>query len=220
MKKLFSALLALALCLSYVCETARAADKLEDYLDLDPEAWYAQGVRYCLERGLMQGYGNRMLYFEPDKPMTRAQLVMTLWRMSGEPVTGLSMNYRDVPDDIWYTEAVRWAYAEGLMDGVSATLFAPDDVLTREQLAVSLWSYARYLNGFVPELPGRELEKYRDVGSIDGDSLAAMCWACDLGLLYGVRDIDRSSVIVPWASASRATTAVVLMRFCLDMGIE
>ncbi|MBO4914085.1 MAG: S-layer homology domain-containing protein, partial [Oscillospiraceae bacterium] len=174
MKKLISALLALIMCLSCVCGSALAADRLEDYLDLDPDMWYAQGVRYCLEHGLMQGYGNRMRYFEPDKPMTRAQLVTTLWRMSGEPVTGLSMQYRDVPDDKWYTEAVRWALAEDVMTGVSATLFAPDDVLTREQLVVSLWSYAKYINGFVPELPGRELEKYRDSGDINESSLPAM----------------------------------------------
>ena len=114
-RRLCAALLALALCVCAPPLDARAKDSLESFADLERTAWYAPGVRFCLKNGLMNGYGNRIRLFAPDTPMTRAQFVTILWRMAGEPRTGLSMQYRDVPDDTWYTEAARWALAVDLL---------------------------------------------------------------------------------------------------------
>jgi len=218
-RRIEAALLTLLLCLAIAAEPARAVFLPEDYLDIDPDAWYAPGVCYCMEHDLMQGYGKNQRYFEPDREMTRAQLAVTLWRMSNEPVVGLALQCRDVPDGCWYANAVRWVLAEGLMVGRSATVFAPDEPIRREELAFALWGYARYLNGFVPELDRRSFEQYRDYDKVSEYASEAMCWASCLGLINGVKDTDGTEVLVPWATASRAVTATILMRFCLDMAI-
>ena len=217
-KRIGAALMALLLFFT-AANPAWAVSETEDFLDVDSNAWYAQAVRYCRVHVLMQGSGRNARYFEPDKEMTRAQMAVTLWRMSGEPVTALSMQYRDVPEGCWYADAVRWTVTEGILPGLSPTVFAPDEPIRREDLAYALWSYARFINGFVPELDSRTFEQYRDYDKVSDYARDAMCWASCLGLINGVRDTDGTEVLVPWAHASRAATATILMRFCLDMAI-
>ena len=216
-KRIGTLLLALALCVSAV-PRARAAESLESFADLDRNEWYAPGVRFCLKNGLMTGYGSRVRVFEPDKPMTRAQFVTILWRMAGEPKTGLAMQYNDVPEGQWYTDAVRWALAEGLMGGYSAVTFAPDDPVTRQETTMLLWGFAKWLNGSVPKLTDASYESYSDRDEVSAYAQEAMEWACALGIVIGYR--DRHGVrLKPWDSSSRAVVATMLMRFCLDLGI-
>lgn len=217
-KRMAALLLALALCVG-AAPRARAAESLERFADLDRSAWYAPGVRFCLKNDLMNGYGNRIRIFEPNKPMTRAQFVTILWRMAGEPETGLAMQYNDVPEGQWYTEAVRWALAEDVMSGYTAATFGPEDPITREQIAVLLWNYAKWLNGSVPKVTDAGYENYGDRSEVSPYAREAMEWACALGIVTGYRD-DRGEVwLMPWGNSSRAVVATMLMRFCLDLGI-
>ncbi len=217
-RRILSALLALLLCAALPVP-ARAADSLECYADLDADAWYAPGVRFCLGHGLMAGYGNRIKLFAPNGPMTRAQLAATLWRMEGEPETGLTMQYTDVPEDIWYAEAVRWAMAEDVMAGYSVLTFAPDDPVTREQFAAILWRYAARRNGAVPVIEDPEYELYGDRGEVSDFADEAMRWACGMGIIAGMGSETKGYWLMPWGPCSRAVVATMLMRFCLDMGI-
>lgn len=217
-KRIGALLLAFALCLS-AAPPARAAESLENFADLDRNAWYAPGVRFCLKKGLMNGYGNRIRIFEPDKPMTRAQFVTILWRMAGEPKAGLAMQYNDVPEGQWYTEAVRWALAEDVMSGYTAATFAPEDPVSREQIAVLLWRYAQWINGSVPRVRDAGYESYGDRDEVSAYAREAMEWTCALGIVTGYRD-DRGEVwLMPWGNSSRAVVATMLMRFCLDLGL-
>ena len=111
------------------------------FTDLDADAWYHEGVDYALTNGLMNGVGGGRI--EPDGQLTRAQLVTVLYRAAGEPDTGKQVNpFTDVADDAWYTKAVIWAANNGIVNGVAKNTFAPDDSITREQIAAMLYRYA------------------------------------------------------------------------------
>ena len=217
-KRIGALLLALVLCAS-AAPRARAAESLENFADLDRNAWYAPGVRFCLKNGLMNGFGNRIRIFEPDTPMTRAQFVTILWRIAGEPKVGLAMQYNDVPEGQWYTEAVRWALAEDVMSGYTAATFAPEDPITREQIAVLLWRYTQWINGSVPKLTDANYGNYGDCDEVSAYAREAMEWACALGVVTGYRDHRGEVWLMPWGNSSRAVVATMLMRFCIDHGL-
>ena len=218
-KRIGSALLAIVLCLSALAPAAlAAADPLEEYIDLKADAWYAQGVRFCLENGLMNGTGRRFKHFDPGQPMTRAQLAVILWRLEGEPVTGLTMQYNDVRETAWYVDAVRWAQTADVMRGSDPVTFAPNDAVTREQLAEALWRYTLYRNGAAPMPDDPEYETYIDLEYVSEDADAAMRWANALGIITGTKTWRGKNMLTPQAEATRAATATILMRFCLDMG--
>lgn len=217
-KRITALLLALALCAG-LAPRALAAESLETFADLDADAWYAPGVRFCLKNDLMNGYGNRIRVFEPNKPMTRAQFVTILWRMAGKPKTGLAMQYNDVPESMWYADAVRWALAEDVMSGYTTITFAPDDPVTREQIAVLLWRYAKWLNGSVPSVGDADYLSYGDSKEVSAYAAEAMEWACGMGIITGYRDKKGKLWLMPWGNSSRAVVATMLMRFCLDLGI-
>ena len=127
-----AALAALALIGALPLRGLAAEERIGRFLDLNPHAWYASGVRYCVEKELMSGYGNVNLYFAPDAVMSRAELAVLLWRMNGSPVTGLTMLFTDVEEDSWYAGAVRWASA--------AQVTPSDSSAARASAASSVWA--------------------------------------------------------------------------------
>ena len=115
------------------------------FSDLDISAWYHEATDYVLANGLMQGMSDGV--FAPDVSTSRAMLVTVLWRLEGKPVVNYLMTFEDVDSDAWYAEAVRWAASEGIVKGYSDTVFAPDDNITREQLAALFYRYEQYKGG-------------------------------------------------------------------------
>lgn len=222
-KRLFCLLLALVLSAGVLPLSAAAVNApayaLADYVDLDADAWYAQGVGYCLAHDLMVGAGGGARRFAPNETLTRAQAVATLWRMEGRPGAGLAMQYVDVPEGVWYEEAVRWGLTSRTMEGDSISRFMPDEPVTREQLVTALWRYARYRNGTVPILPNAEYQNCSDKSDVSVYAVEAMQWACGLGLLYGGGNRESGFWLKPAQPTSRAEAATILMRFCLDLGV-
>ena len=111
------------------------------FTDVAESDWFYDAVRYAYENGLMGGIGDNL--FAPNHPTTRAQLVTILYRLEGEPAVTGQGPFTDVEADTWYTDAVTWAAEEGVVNGVSATQFAPGNNITREQLATILFRYAQ-----------------------------------------------------------------------------
>lgn len=218
-KRIIALLLALVLSAG-AAPCALAAESLESYADLDRSAWYAPGIRYCLKHDLMNGYGQRIKLFGPDAAMTRAQFATILWRMDGEPKAGLAMQYTDVPEGIWYEEAARWALASDVMGGYTVLTFAPDDSITREQIAAILWRYAKYrAGGELPTVTDPSYEQYGDRNEVSDYAAEAMEWACALGIVAGMQDKRGDVWLMPWGKSSRAVVATMLMRFCIDFGV-
>lgn len=177
---------------------------LAAYTDLNTGAWYHNGTHYCLDEGLMIGTGENA--FSPDGTLTRAQAVTVLWRMENEPVVNYAMSFADVAEGQWYTEAVRWAASEKIVEGYSDTEFGTDDAITREQLATILSRYAAY-KGYDVSADG-ELGVFTDASEISDWAYAAMQWACGTGLMEG-----DAGILNPTGDTRRCEFATMVMRF-------
>lgn len=177
------------------------------FTDLDADAWYHEGVDYALTNGLMNGVGSGK--FEPDGQLTRAQLVTVLYRAAGEPDTGKQVNpFTDVADDAWYTKAVIWAANNGIVNGVAKNTFAPDDSITREQIAAMLYRYAG-----AEAAKEDKLSAFPDAAKVSDWAKEALNWAVASGLINGVADANGTANLEPQATATRAQIATILMRW-------
>ena len=178
----------------------------EDFSDLDTTKWYHQGVCFALRNGLMEGVDKEEGLFDPDGQLTRAQLVTIMYRLAGRPnVEGLDNPFRDVAADRWYTDAIVWAAGEGIVKGVTKTTFAPDAVVTREQIATILYRYTG-----AGKVEGNFLTGYADAGEVSAYAADAMNWAVANGLITGMTEWK----LAPKGSATRAQMATILMRYC------
>lgn len=177
-----------------------------NFADVTNDAWYADAVAYVYENGLMNG--TSATTFSPDEMTTRAMIVTILHRLEGEPWVNYLLPFTDVTAEQWYTEAVRWAASEGIVTGVSETSFAPDDPVTREQLAAILYRYAQYKGYDVTDTA--DLSTYADASQISAYATTAMQWANAGGLITG----STSTTLNPQGNATRAEVAAILMRFC------
>ena len=114
-------------------EGLTVAELLEMFDDLDPNGWYLDDVRYCVENGYMKGMGNNK--FGPQLNVSRAMIAQLLWNMAGNPEPASAAPFDDVAADAWYAKAVAWAYENGITKGTGIG-FEPELDITREQLAV------------------------------------------------------------------------------------
>ena len=174
--------------------------------DLDTSAWYHEAVDFAIDKGLMTGVSEDL--FAPGSTLTRAMMVTILWRLEGQPVCNYIMPFDDVAEGTWYTEAVRWAASEGIVNGVSETEYAPDTAITREQLAAILYRYGDY-KGYDMTGAG-SLSGYTDGGATSSWAIQSMEWAVGVGLVSG----KSANVLDPTGTATRAEVAQILMNFC------
>ena len=177
------------------------------FTDLDPNAWYHESVDYAVEKGLMNGVETDQ--FAPNNTTTRAILVTILYRLDGAPAVHAANPFDDVPSGQWYTAAVIWASENGLIDGYGDGRFAPTDNITREQFATILYRYAAWKGHDGNAGKEFDVSVYGDAAAVSGWATEAMKWACGAGLFLG----DGNHNLRPGEIASRAETAVILMRF-------
>ena len=144
------------------------------------EARDVQAVRYVCENGLMAGVSADR--FDPNGTLTRGEAVATLWALEGRPVVNYLMDFSDVDPAASYGEAVRWAASQGIAGGYGGGLFGPDDPITREQLAVMLYRYARH-EGYDTAQGGMAVREFADYDQIAGYALEAMTWVVEAGVL-------------------------------------
>ena len=184
-----------------------ASCPLNHFTDTDPAAWYHDGVHFCLDEGLMEGYGDGI--FGPNNNLSRAQLVQTLYNKEGRPaVTGESA-FDDVAGDAWYADAVIWAAANGVVDGYGNGKYGPNDPITREQLATILYRYAQAKGYDVSVGEDTNILSYTDALETSEYAIPAMQWACGAGIIQG-----NGGYLNPQGDATRAEIATMLMRFC------
>ena len=170
------------------------------FTDVPATHWAAGAVAFVSSQGLLQGISADT--FAPGQPMTRAMLVTALWREAGSPVVNYAMDFDDVAEGQWYTEAVRWAASEGIVAGTGKG-FSPDAALTRESLAAILF---RYAGG---QVSADDLSGYADGASVSAWAREAMNWAVAQGLITG----KSGGRLDPGGTASRAEVSAILMRY-------
>ena len=184
---------------------AGGADRL--FNDVANDAWYYDAVAYMVENGLMDGTSAN--YFQPDLKTSRAMIVTILWRMEGEPVVNNVMQFIDVAEGKWYSEAVRWAVANGIVKGYDAANFAPDDNITREQMVAILYRYAQFKGRDVSVGENTNILSYNDALEISEYAIPAMQWACGEAIITGMGN----GSLAPKDTATRAQVAAILCRF-------
>ncbi len=176
--------------------------------DLDLEAWYHDGVHFCVENGLMKGYsGNE---FAPHELLTRAQIAQILFNCENEPNVDVEEIFNDVALAAWYAEAVTWANDAGVVLGYGDGNFGPEDPITREQMVAVLYRYCQLKGYDVSSGEDVDLSKYTDADQISSWAVSAMKWAYAEGIISGVGN----GKLDPGGSATRAQAATMLMRFC------
>jgi len=182
-----------------------------------PSNWAHEGIDYCVRHGLMSGFDATT--FSPDTVSTRAQIVMILYNLSGD-TTDYSKYYvpfTDVRPGTWYYNAVAWGYDKDIVSGMSTTTFAPDGLITREQMAVLLYGYTEkyapaYLGG------AASLNGFPDAASVSNWAYAAMSWAVGNGLISGIAS-NGADYLAPSGGATRAQIAAIMMRYCRLTGL-
>ena len=182
-----------------------------------PSNWAHEGIDYCVRHGLMSGFDATT--FSPDTVSTRAQIVMILYNLSGD-TTDYSKYYvpfTDVRPSTWYYNAVAWGYDKDIVAGMTPTTFAPDGLITREQMAVLLYGYTEkyapaYLGG------AASLNGFPDAASVSNWAYAAMSWAVGNGLISGIAS-NGADYLAPSGGATRAQIAAIMMRYCRLTGL-
>lgn len=201
-------------------EETEEADKTEEtttpetitFSDVKESDWFYKGVSYVVENGMMNGMGDNQ--FAPNAPLTREMLAVVLYNMEKQPESTGVNPFADVKADMWYTDAIVWANANGIVAGYDDSTFGLGDSITREQLAAILYRYAQLKGYDVTEKA--DLTGYTDSTSISSYAVEAMQWANANGIVNGMTE----TTLAPQGTATRAQVATMLMNFCENVVTE
>lgn len=206
-KRILSFVLAITILVAVLPTTAFAAS-FTSFRDVASTAWYHDAVDYVSRKGIMSGVGNNT--FSPETTLTRAQLCQILYNIEKKPHTG-SGSFSDVSASAWYSSAVNWAAAQGIVNGTGNGLFSPDNPISREQMVTILYRYATYKSYNLSVLVS--LSDYSDANLLSSWAQDAMQWAVSEGIISGTT----ATTIAPQGTTTRAQAATMLMRFCQRM---
>ena len=181
------------------------------FTDVKTGDWFYEAVQYVYDKGMMTGVSADR--FAPASTTTRGMIVTILYRLENEPAVSGDLPFTDVERGAWYANAVAWAGANDIVNGTSATTFAPNSPITREQMATMLYRFAQY-KGMDAVTLQENLTGYPDGDQVSDYAIPAMNWAVGQGLIAGMEN----GTLVPQGSATRAQVATILMRFCESIG--
>ncbi|MEN6326080.1 MAG: S-layer homology domain-containing protein [Syntrophomonas sp.] len=195
-----------------VFERIKKQDAWENpFTDVSEDDWFYSSVAFVNQNGLFKGTGN--LRFDPDSSMTRGMFVTALGRiasMGGKKLEISARNlFSDVKTDAYYADFVAWAYQNGIAYGTGNNLFEPDTPVTREQIMVMLYKYAKFAGIDMLEVKENAIGRYTDAGRISDWAKEEMNWAVSVGIIEG-RD---GNTLAPGDKATRAEVAAITERF-------
>lgn len=172
------------------------------FTDVKENDWFYDSVKYAYENDLMKGISNTE--FAPDSEVTRAMFVTVIYRMENEPQTG-KCAFTDVESGSYYESAVAWANENGIVSGISEDCFAPNEPITREQMAAIIYRYAEF-KGY--DITTSSNTSYTDNDNISYYAKDAVIWAAEKSVMTGNTD----GSFAPKANTTRAQVASVFMR--------
>ena len=187
-------------------ETISATCPSKVFQDVDQSKWYHEAIDFVVSRNLMNGMSKDT--FQPNGEMTRAQLVTVLYRLAGTPKVEGKAPFTDVQEGRFYSDAVVWAFQNGIAKGVTNEQFAPNASVTREQMVTFFARFAA-LDGKTISAKG-DLSAYQDADAVSAYAVQSMTWAVETGLIKGME----KDVLSPKDCSTRAQIAQVLMRYC------
>lgn len=175
-----------------------------EFDDVADNYWGKDYITSICTLGYMGGVGGGK--FNPEGVATRAQFVTVLYNMEGNPsVKSVAAPFTDIQG--WYNAAIRWAYSEGIVNGVTVTTFDPNGQLTRETFATMLYRYAKYKG--VDVSGGDYVVSYKDAAKVSSWALEPMKWANAEGYIGGMT----ADTLVPQGKATRAQMATIMTRY-------
>ncbi|MDD7362865.1 MAG: CehA/McbA family metallohydrolase [Peptoniphilus sp.] len=180
-------------------EDAPSAPKVS-FTDVSKDDWFADVVEKIVEKGLMVGTSETT--FAPGAKATRAMVVTMLYRLEGEPKMSQPSTFADVKADSWYGDAVAWAEANHITEGVSETSFAPDGKITREAFVTLMYRYLEQKGEIGHVTEPKKLEDTSDWAQ------ASMTWATNNKIVLGREDGDLASK----SPITRAEIAAIVLR--------
>ena len=176
--------------------------------------WAYPGIQYCVTHGIMGGMGDGT--FAPTGTTTRAQIVQILYNLEGTPAVSGTTPFTDLTAN-WYKPAILWAYQNNVVAGTSPTTFAPDQPVTREQIAVILTQYMFHVLKMERTWTPADLSTFPDGAQVSSWAKEAMQDAVALGLINGTKAPDGAVYLDPQGSAARQQVATILMNFCQNV---
>lgn len=179
------------------------------FTDVAEKDWFYEGINFVYTNGIMNGM--TATTFGPSVSTTRGMVVAMLWRMEDQPQAGSGAGFADVKEGAYYAQAIDWAAENGIVNGTSDTTFAPDQAVTRQQLAAILYRYSQY-KGYDVTAQG-DLTTFGDWEQVSDYAVEAMEWAVGSSLIQGIDDN-----LVPGGSATRAQLATIFSRFITNFG--
>ncbi len=185
--------------------TAKPVFTETTFSDIKKDDWHYESVKYVYENSLMQGTENG---FEPESKMSRAMLVTVLYRMAKPESKTSNHSFEDVESGQWYTDAVAWAAENNIVSGVSENKFAPNEDITREQMALIIYRFAKMQGHDISTRA--DISAFEDTNDVSDWALDAIKWANGVTLVNGTSD----ATLCPKDTATRAQVATILMRFC------
>ena len=173
---------------------------------------FYEDIKYVYEKGMMQGVSADL--FDSGATTTRGMIVTILYRMENEPAVNGAASFKDVADGMYYSKAVAWAAANGVVTGYSDGTFRPDQVISREQMAAILYRYAKYKGCDVSVGENTNILSYTDVSQVSEYAIPAFQWAAGAGIINGTS----ATTLSPKGSATRGQVAAILHRYCEWIG--
>lgn len=202
-------------------EISKSGDRIEDnesissknvwenkYKDVKENEWYYEAVKFVSSNGIIKGISDEE--FGISIMITRAMLVTALYRYDGEKEVSGENIFSDVDNNTYYAKAVLWAVENNIVNGTSISEFSPNLDITREQLIVIIYRFAKY-QGFNVEQK-TDLNKFEDKDLISDYAKDAFEWAVKIGLISG----RTATTLAPQGTARRAEVATILMRFMFE----
>ena len=186
-------------------ESVSKDEWLNPFDDVKESDWYFEPVRYMYERRYCEGLGWGQ--FGPDVNLSRSMLVTILYRIENQPASSEASNFVDVEKDSWYANAVAWAAANGIVTGYNNYTFAPDELITREQIAAILYRYAQFKGYSVAD--SKDISGYSDSYLVSSYAHASLGWAVANGYINGRTE----TTIAPGDNATRAEALTILYMF-------
>lgn len=180
------------------------------FTDVSENSWMYKGVDYVYQKGIMTGKASDK--FDPNGAMTRAEFVTTLYSMQGKPSVNYENKFTDVAKGQWYTNSVMWAYQNSVVSGYANGAFGTSDKITREQLALMLYKYAKDTCGVETTFDKDVLERFADKNKISSWSKEALQWAVTNGVMSG-----KGENLDPRGNATRAECAAMLRSFDINI---
>lgn len=185
------------------------------FWDVDYYDWYHDEIRYVVDNGIMEGISSN--WFAPEEAMTRADLVVAMYRIAGSPSTRYTGVFTDVKSTADYAIAVEWAAKYGIVNGVGNKKFDPNSAVTREQMAAIFYRFGKYVDkyGFTPYRTTGFFWNFSKLAFADTKKISnyakdPVAWCVKNGIFYG----DNSNRFNPQDNTTRGECAAILYRFC------